>query len=60
MNRSVDEEEFQAVYTHATDLGFLHLFVQLPENGPGKNTGKPPFLPDFKLEQPFSCAPGQD
>jgi putative pyruvate formate lyase activating enzyme len=55
MNRSLTEEEFQAVYVHAIDLGFEHLFVQFPEQ---RDSGmKPPFLPDFRLNQPFSASP---
>jgi putative pyruvate formate lyase activating enzyme len=55
MNRSLTAEEFQAVYAHALDLGFEHLFVQFPEE---KGSAiKPPFLPDFRLTQPFSTPP---
>jgi putative pyruvate formate lyase activating enzyme len=55
MNRTLRAEEFQAVYAHALDLGFHRLFVQFPdEKGPGT---KPPFLPDFRLSQPFSTSP---
>jgi putative pyruvate formate lyase activating enzyme len=56
MNRSLTVEEFQAVYAHAIDLGFVHLFVQFPEE---RGSGiKPSFLPDFRLTQPFSILPG--
>jgi putative pyruvate formate lyase activating enzyme len=52
LNRGLGAEEFQAVYAHALDLGFEHLFVQFPdEERPGI---KPSFLPDFRLNQPFS------
>jgi len=57
LNRALTEEEFNQVYSHALDLGFQHLFVQFPEDAPVR---KPPFLPDFRLDKPFSSPPGQD
>lgn len=57
LNRPLTEEEFNQVYSHALDLGFQHLFVQFPENAPDR---KPSFLPDFRLDKPFSSPPGQD
>jgi putative pyruvate formate lyase activating enzyme len=55
MNRSLTAEEFQAVYAHAVDLGFVHLFVQFPEER--GSSSKPLFLPDFRLTQPFFTPP---
>jgi putative pyruvate formate lyase activating enzyme len=58
LNRPLTEEEFNRVYSHALDLGFRNLFVQFPEtSGP---ESKPPFLPDFRLDKPFSTPAGQD
>lgn len=58
LNRPLTEEEFNRVYSHALDLGFQHLFVQFPEQESPET--KPPFLPDFRLQKPFSSPPGQD
>jgi putative pyruvate formate lyase activating enzyme len=58
LNRYLTEEEFHRVYSHALDLGFEHLFVQFPED-PATRC-KPPFLPDFRLDKPFSTPPEQD
>jgi putative pyruvate formate lyase activating enzyme len=58
LNRPLTEEEFNQVYSHALDLGFQHLFVQFPEEA--ASDGKPPFLPDFRLDKPFSSPTGQD
>ena len=52
LNRPLGEDEFSQVYSHALELGFRHLFVQFPEQA--GSDGKPPFLPDFSLEKPFS------
>jgi putative pyruvate formate lyase activating enzyme len=58
MNRRLSAKEFQAVSDHAADLGLERLFVQFPEeNAQG---AKPPFLPDFRLDKPFSTPAGQD
>lgn len=58
LNRPLTAEEFSRVYSHALDLGFRHLFVQFPaQECPGS---KPPFLPDFRLDKPFSSPPDQD
>ena len=58
LNRCLTEEEFNQVYSHVLDLGFEHLFVQFPvEESPDC---KPPFLPDFRLDKPFSSPPDQD
>ena len=56
LNRPLEEDEFLAVYRHALDLGFDHLYVQFPEKD------RPPisrqdFLPDFRLDQPFKGSP---
>jgi putative pyruvate formate lyase activating enzyme len=58
LNRPLAEEEFNQVYAHALDLGFRRLFVQFPEQAASDT--KPPFLPDFRLDKPFSAPPGQD
>jgi len=58
LNRRVTQEEFNQVYSHAMELGFRHLFVQFPEEAVSDR--KPPFLPDFRLDKPFSSLPGQD
>jgi putative pyruvate formate lyase activating enzyme len=53
LNRFVSKEEFDAVYDHARDLGFEHLFVQFPEKDPSSKQGVSPYLPDFTKTQPF-------
>jgi hypothetical protein len=58
LNRPLTEEEFNQVYSHALELGFRHLFVQFPEKASPES--RPPFLPDFRLDKPFSSPPGQD
>jgi putative pyruvate formate lyase activating enzyme len=58
LNRHLTGEEFNQVYSHALDLGFQHLFVQFPEEAASDTN--PPFLPDFRLDKPFSTPPGQD
>jgi putative pyruvate formate lyase activating enzyme len=58
LNRPLDEEEFNQVYSHALELGFQHLFVQFPEKVSPES--KPPFLPDFRLHKPFSSPPDED
>jgi putative pyruvate formate lyase activating enzyme len=52
LNRLLAEGEFEAVYHHALELGFEHLFVQFPDGtaGPG---GPSPFVPDFERAEPF-------
>jgi putative pyruvate formate lyase activating enzyme len=52
MNRTVQAEEFDRVYRHALDLGFERLFVQFPEDRPSEGRSLP-FLPDFRMEEPF-------
>ena len=58
LNRPLTEEEFNQVYSHALELGFQHLFVQFPEEAASDR--KPPFLPDFRLDKPFSTPPDED
>lgn len=53
LNRSLAEEEFTRVYTHARELGFEHLFIQFPEKTPKDGQGASPFLPDFRQAKPF-------
>jgi len=54
LDRTVTEDEFERVYDHALDLGFENLFVQFPEKGKKDPAQISPFVPDFRLEQPFS------
>jgi putative pyruvate formate lyase activating enzyme len=54
LNRPLTPAEFDPVYSHALDLGFENLFVQFPEQEPGGTTHVSPFLPDFRLDKPFS------
>jgi len=51
LNRRLSREEFDTVFAHAADLGFEHLFVQFPDEGP---TEEAQFLPDFQRDKPFS------
>jgi putative pyruvate formate lyase activating enzyme len=53
LNRRVTRDEFDAVLTHATGLGFEHLFVQFPETDAIQRPTVSPFLPDFQKPQPF-------
>jgi len=53
LNRSVSEEEFDRVYSHAKELGFEHLFVQFPERDTSQHRALSPFLPDFERQDPF-------
>ena len=54
LNRSITQEEFDRVYSHAMELGFEHLYVQFPDQNPPDRSDPSPFLPDFRQEQPFS------
>jgi len=56
LNRSLREEEFSEVYDHALSLGFEQIFVQFMDNFQGDS----PFLPDFRLDQPFKGNIGSD
>ena len=53
MNRFLSKEEFDAVYSHALDLGFENLFVQFPAVEARGASGKTPFVPDFMNAEPF-------
>jgi len=53
LNRRVTRDEFDAVLSHATGLGFEHLFVQFPETDKARPAGVSPFLPDFEKPKPF-------
>ncbi len=53
LNHFVSKEEFDAVYSHAGELGFEHLFVQFPEKDPSSIQWISPYLPDFTKAQPF-------
>jgi putative pyruvate formate lyase activating enzyme len=54
MNRPITREEFDKVYSHANDLGFNNLFVQFPDEMPGRSQDRSPFLPDFHYDEPFT------
>ena len=60
LNRPITQEEFDRVYAHTLDLGFENLFVQFPDRGPVIQRNVPPFLPDFRRENPFSVHHPQD
>jgi putative pyruvate formate lyase activating enzyme len=53
LNRSITEEEFERVYSHALDLGFNNLFTQFPEKMRKDTKICSPFLPDFNIPEPF-------
>ncbi len=53
LNRPINRDEFDRVYSHAMDLGFENLFVQFPETAPEMSHNHPRFLPDFLREEPF-------
>lgn len=59
LNRRLGKDEFDLVYMHALDLGFEHLFVQIPEEVPSADAGRSPFVPDFRLDRPFAV-PSKD
>ncbi|MBW1913389.1 MAG: 4Fe-4S cluster-binding domain-containing protein [Deltaproteobacteria bacterium] len=52
MNRPLKKEEFDCVYSHAMDLGFKNMFVQIPGNKPFDTELM--FLPDFQMDEPFA------
>ena len=54
LNRSITQQEFDRVYSHAMDLGFEHLYVQFPGQNSPDRSDHSPFLPDFRQQQPFS------
>lgn len=54
MNRRITLEEFDRVYRHCLELGLSNMFVQFPMN---YHHERPPFLPDFRDDEPF---PGND
>lgn len=53
LNRPLTKDEFDLVYTHALELGFERLFIQVPGDRGEADSGKPPFVPDFLLARPF-------
>ncbi len=53
LNRPLTREEYDRIYSHALDLGFQHLFVQIPAELPEADPRRPSFVPDFRLEHPF-------
>ena len=54
LNRTLCQEEFDRVYSHALDLGFENLFVQFLDKAPVGRSRPSPFLPDFRRKEPFS------
>jgi len=54
LNRTITREEFDRAYEHVLELGFEHIYVQLPEEADLGAWEIDPFLPDFRLEDPFS------
>ena len=53
LNRFITKEEFDKVYSHANDLGFIHLYVQFPDKNRMDERAKHLFLPDFRQPDPF-------
>jgi putative pyruvate formate lyase activating enzyme len=53
MNRYLNVNEFEAVYTHALELGFKNMFVQFPAGYDSNPEKQSDFLPDFNEESPF-------
>jgi len=53
LNRTVTPDEFRRVYELALELGFRHLFVQIPDAGGDDETALCPFVPDFGRDGPF-------
>lgn len=53
MNRRITDDEFDAVYCHALELGFENMFVQFPEGYDIAGEENPEFLPDFNRKSPF-------
>jgi len=54
LNRSLTQDEFDQVFSHATDLGFERLFVQFLDQTDKAKPQMAPFVPDFRKDQPFS------
>ena len=55
LNRTINQEEFDAVYNHAMELGFRHMFIQFPDKKACKtDRDSLPFLPDFSRKNVFS------
>jgi len=53
LNLCISEDEFYRVYSQVMELGFEHIFVQFPRQDNGNQPKTSPFLPDFRLEEPF-------
>ncbi len=53
MNRFLTVNEFDAVYSHALELGFKNMFVQFPAGYDTNPEEQSEFLPDFNDESPF-------
>ncbi len=54
LDRSLTQDEFDRVFSHAEDLGFERLFVQFLDQAPAVKPRLAPFVPDFRRNQPFS------
>ena len=54
LNRFISEDEFEQVYSHARELGFVHMFVQFPVRDRESSRSSSSFLPDFRDTEPFS------
>ncbi|MGD9157734.1 MAG: radical SAM protein [Desulfobacteraceae bacterium] len=53
MNRFLNVDEFEAVYSHALELGLKNMYVQFPAGFGSKDMEESEFLPDFNQESPF-------
>ena len=53
MNRYLNLDEFDAVYSYALELGLKNMFVQFPSGYENMRKEKSEFLPDFNDALPF-------
>lgn len=53
MNRFLALNEFEAVYSHALELGFKNMYIQFSAGFDMKSMEESEFLPDFNQESPF-------
>ena len=53
LNRPLRNVEFDEVFDHARQLGFLRMYVQFPESSETRLEKRPSFVPDFRNRQPF-------
>jgi putative pyruvate formate lyase activating enzyme len=59
LNRTLTSDEFDLVYSHALDLGFERLFIQIPDKAAGADSKRAPFVPDFRMPDPFAPPTGR-